>query len=103
MTVSPTRALASASFSHAPASSSRGFFATDGTGTWNTARGRFFLSWYSQELVQHGERVLEHADESLPTRMPRFGIKCAGVHRGTIIPVERRSVRLDITTPCRRR
>ena len=72
--------LASASFSHAPASSSRGFFATDGTGTWNTARGRFFLSWYSQELVQHGERVLEHAAREFADADAALGIKCAGVH-----------------------
>jgi len=72
--------LTSASFSYTPASSSRSFFATDGTGTWNTARGQFFLSWYSQELVQHGERVLEHAAQQFADADAALGIKCAGVH-----------------------
>ena len=77
MTVSASdSSLASASFSHAPASSSRGFFATDGTGTWNTARGRFFLSWYSQELVQHGERVGTRRTRVCRPADAALGIKC---------------------------
>ena len=72
--------LTSASFSCAPESASRSFFAADGTGDWNTPYGKFFLSWYSRELVAHGERVLEHAVREFDGVDASLGIKCAGVH-----------------------
>lgn len=72
--------LTSASFSYAPESASRSFFAADGTGDWNTPYGKFFLSWYSRELVAHGERVLEHAVREFEGVDASLGIKCAGVH-----------------------
>ena len=72
--------LTSASFSCAPESASRSFFAADGTGDWNTPYGKFFLSWYSRELVAHGERVLEHAVREFDDVDASLGIKCAGVH-----------------------
>jgi beta-amylase len=38
-------------------------FSHDETGRWQTRYGRFFLSWYSQQLLGHGERVLGAAAE----------------------------------------
>ena len=35
-----------------------GFFRYDG-GSWDSEYGSFFLSWYSSELVNHGDRMLE--------------------------------------------
>jgi len=72
--------LSSASFSYAPESASRGFFATDGTGSWDTPYGKFFLTWYSRELVAHGERVLEIAIKEFAGVDSALGIKLAGIH-----------------------
>lgn len=41
---------------------SNGFFA-DG-GSWETPYGDFFLSWYSSQLVSHGDRILSRAAET---------------------------------------
>lgn len=72
--------LTSASFSLAPECATRNFFATDGTGSWDTPHGKFFLSWYHRELIAHGERVLEHAAREFRGVDATLGIKCAGVH-----------------------
>lgn len=37
-----------------------GFFKEDG-GSWETPYGSFFLSWYSGQLISHGERILSLA------------------------------------------
>ncbi|KAK9161458.1 hypothetical protein Syun_007799 [Stephania yunnanensis] len=39
---------------------SNGFFKENG-GSWQTPYGNFFLSWYSDQLISHGERVLSLA------------------------------------------
>lgn len=41
-----------------------GFFNSQG-GSWNTAYGHFFLTWYSTMLVHHADRVLSSATEVL--------------------------------------
>ncbi|XP_072983537.1 inactive beta-amylase 9-like [Typha latifolia] len=40
-----------------------GNFFKDHGGSWETPYGNFFLSWYSQELVNHGDRVLSIASK----------------------------------------
>eukprot|EP00871_Galdieria_phlegrea_P005963 jgi/Galph1/854/GphlegSOOS_G5709.1 len=58
------------------------FFRDDG-GIWNTQYGDFFLRWYSEEMIQHAERVLAATDESFSNNWRgkiRLAIKIAGVH-----------------------
>jgi len=40
------------------------FFVSSG-GSWDTEYGNFFLSWYSNLLLQHADRVLAAASEAL--------------------------------------
>lgn len=40
-----------------------GFFAAE-RGTYLTEQGRFFLTWYSRKLIQHGDRVLDEANKA---------------------------------------
>ncbi|KAG8370050.1 hypothetical protein BUALT_Bualt14G0077300 [Buddleja alternifolia] len=42
---------------------SRGFFTENG-GSWETPYGDFFLSWYSSQLIHHGDRVLSLANST---------------------------------------
>lgn len=56
-----------------------GFFRYDG-GSWDTDYGLFFLSWYSGELVQHGDRMLEMTKRVFDRTGVTLAIKCAGVH-----------------------
>eukprot|EP01112_Ceratiomyxa_fruticulosa_P005377 TRINITY_DN15_c0_g1_i1.p1 TRINITY_DN15_c0_g1~~TRINITY_DN15_c0_g1_i1.p1 ORF type:complete len:463 (-),score=73.38 TRINITY_DN15_c0_g1_i1:209-1597(-) len=37
------------------------FFSTSGYNNYNTSYGDFFLSWYSQRLIDHGSRILSQA------------------------------------------
>ena len=43
------------------------FFVSSG-GSWNTEYGHFFLSWYSNMLLQHADRVLAAATQALNQR-----------------------------------
>ena len=56
-----------------------GFFRYDG-GSWDSEYGSFFLSWYSSELVNHGDRMLEMTKRVFDRRGVTLAIKCAGVH-----------------------
>ena len=49
-------------------------------GRWDSEYGRFFLGWYSGELVAHGERVLGAAAEVFAGTGARLAVKCAGIH-----------------------
>jgi hypothetical protein len=49
-------------------------------GRWDSEYGRFFLGWYSGELVAHGERVLSAAAEVFAGTGARLAVKCAGIH-----------------------
>jgi hypothetical protein len=40
-----------------------GFFAAE-RGTYLTEQGRFFLTWYSSKLIEHGDRVLDEANKA---------------------------------------
>ncbi|KAL6659904.1 hypothetical protein ACP70R_002028 [Stipagrostis hirtigluma subsp. patula] len=50
-------------------------------GGWNTEYGQFFMSWYSQMLLEHGERILSGAS-SVYTGTPgvKISVKVAGIH-----------------------
>ncbi|KAG8091865.1 hypothetical protein GUJ93_ZPchr0012g20221 [Zizania palustris] len=58
------------------------FFRQDGGG-WSTEYGEFFLSWYSQMLLEHGERVLSGATSVFGDAAPggvKISAKVAGIH-----------------------
>ncbi|KAM0916469.1 hypothetical protein ACQ4PT_010183 [Festuca glaucescens] len=50
-------------------------------GGWNTEYGDFFMSWYSQMLLEHGDRILSAAS-SVYTGVPgvKVSVKVAGIH-----------------------
>ena len=56
-----------------------GFFRSYG-GSWDSPYGHFFLGWYSNELVLHGERVLRCALDALQGAGVTLSLKLAGVH-----------------------
>ncbi|KAL8201054.1 hypothetical protein R6Q57_012393 [Mikania cordata] len=55
-----------------------GFFRRDGT--WDTDYGRFFLEWYSGQLLQHGDRILRSADSIFRGYGAKLSAKVAGIH-----------------------
>ncbi|KAJ4784534.1 Beta-amylase [Rhynchospora pubera] len=55
-----------------------GFFKREGT--WNTEYGQFFLSWYSEKLLQHGDRILTAADSIFSSTGAKLSAKVAGIH-----------------------
>ncbi|RLN41523.1 inactive beta-amylase 9-like [Panicum miliaceum] len=68
---------------------SSAFFREPG-GSWKSAYGEFFLSWYAGELLAHGDRVLAAAARAfggkpveLSARVPLLrGSRAAGLHGG---------------------
>ncbi|KAG7583211.1 Glycoside hydrolase family 14 [Arabidopsis suecica] len=55
------------------------FFKKEGGG-WNTEYGDFFLSWYSQMLLDHGERILSSAKSIFENTGVKISVKIAGIH-----------------------
>ncbi|CAM6030126.1 unnamed protein product [Sphagnum balticum] len=55
-----------------------GFFQRDGS--WQSEYGQFFLEWYSQMLIAHGERVLAAAAGIFCGRGVTISGKVAGIH-----------------------
>ncbi|EPS61951.1 beta-amylase [Genlisea aurea] len=55
------------------------FFKKDGGG-WNSQYGEFFLSWYSQMLLDHGDRILQSAMALYENRAVKISVKVAGIH-----------------------
>nr|GMD62937.1 beta-amylase 1, chloroplastic [Ipomoea batatas] len=56
------------------------FFRREGGG-WNSPYGEFFLSWYSQMLLDHGERILQPAKSSFEGyKDVKISVKVAGIH-----------------------
>jgi len=50
-------------------------------GGWRTPRGRFFLTWYADALVRHGDDVLAAVRSVVPARGPlRLAVKVSGIH-----------------------
>jgi len=55
------------------------FFKNEG-GTWNTTEGDFFLKWYSDNLIKHGDRVLTRARRAFKSTGIHIAAKVAGIH-----------------------
>lgn len=49
-------------------------------GGWNSEYGDFFLSWYSQMLLDHGERILSPATSIFKDQGIKISVKVAGIH-----------------------
>eukprot|EP00761_Pharyngomonas_kirbyi_P013846 gb/GECH01013875.1/.p1 GENE.gb/GECH01013875.1/~~gb/GECH01013875.1/.p1 ORF type:complete len:482 (+),score=107.54 gb/GECH01013875.1/:1-1446(+) len=54
-------------------------FFGNGFNNWSTDYGHFFLNWYSQKLIDHGEAVLVKAAKVFGSRL-RLSGKIAGIH-----------------------
>lgn len=57
---------------------STGFFCNHGS--FSTDYGRFFLEWYSNVLLKHGDRVLEEASDVFVGCKVKLAAKIAGIH-----------------------
>ncbi|KAF3448207.1 hypothetical protein FNV43_RR08920 [Rhamnella rubrinervis] len=55
-----------------------GFFRRDGT--WNTEYGQFFLQWYSEKLLAHGDSILAAAKGVYKGTGAKLSGKIAGIH-----------------------
>lgn len=55
------------------------FFKKEGGG-WNSSYGEFFLSWYSQMLLDHGDTILSHACSIFKPSSAKISAKIAGIH-----------------------
>ncbi|KAL7219999.1 hypothetical protein ACSBR2_012956 [Camellia fascicularis] len=55
------------------------FFRKEGGG-WNCPYGEFFLTWYSQMLLDHGERILLSAKSTFENTGVKISVKVAGIH-----------------------
>lgn len=55
-----------------------GFFRREGT--WSTSYGEFFLDWYSEKLLEHGDRVLASAEGVFRGSGAKLSGKVAGIH-----------------------
>jgi beta-amylase len=58
---------------------SAGFWADGTTDAWDSAYGQWFLAWYAEQLIVHGDRVLEQARAVFGQKV-RISGKIAGIH-----------------------
>lgn len=56
------------------------FFRDKGFDSYNTPYGKFFLDWYSGQLISHGERVLSAAHKVFQGTKVTLAVKISGVH-----------------------
>uniref|UniRef100_A0ACD5UML4 Uncharacterized protein n=1 Tax=Avena sativa TaxID=4498 RepID=A0ACD5UML4_AVESA len=57
------------------------FFAEDSAGaTYLTEKGRFFLTWYSSKLIEHGDRILDEANRVFLGCKVKLAAKVSGIH-----------------------
>ncbi|CAN6282920.1 unnamed protein product [Urochloa humidicola] len=49
-------------------------------GGWSSEYGDFFLSWYSQMLLEHGDRILTSATSVFSASPVEVSVKVAGIH-----------------------
>ncbi|CAL4933710.1 unnamed protein product [Urochloa decumbens] len=49
-------------------------------GGWSSEYGDFFLSWYSQMLLEHGDRILTGASSVFSSSPVEVSVKVAGIH-----------------------
>ncbi|XP_020232390.1 beta-amylase isoform X1 [Cajanus cajan] len=57
---------------------STGFFKTNGT--FVTEKGKFFLTWYSNNLLNHGDQILDEANKAFLGCKVKLAIKVSGIH-----------------------
>lgn len=50
-----------------------GFFAANGT--YLTEKGKFFLKWYSNKLIEHGDQILDEANKAFQGCRVRIAAK----------------------------
>ncbi|XP_043706609.1 beta-amylase 1, chloroplastic-like [Telopea speciosissima] len=55
------------------------FFRKEGGG-WNSPYGEFFLSWYSEMLLNHGDMILSSAQSIFKDTGVKISVKIAGIH-----------------------
>ncbi|GFQ08252.1 beta-amylase [Phtheirospermum japonicum] len=55
-----------------------GFFAPNGT--YVTEKGKFFLKWYSNKLIEHGDQILDEANTIFQGCRARLAAKVSGIH-----------------------
>ncbi|KAG6416952.1 hypothetical protein SASPL_124393 [Salvia splendens] len=55
-----------------------GFFSANGT--YLSEKGKFFLTWYSNKLIEHGDQILDEANKVFQGRNVRLSIKVSGIH-----------------------
>lgn len=67
------------SYDHQITPNSNGFFKEHG-GSWETPYGDFFLSWYSNQLVSHGDRLLSLAASAFSDAPVKVSGKVPVVH-----------------------
>ena len=65
------------SYNSAP--SDTDFFSSSGFDNYQSDYGKFFLAWYSQELVAHGDAVLASARTAFGSSI-KLSLKVAGIH-----------------------
>nr|QBQ34101.1 beta-amylase [Hordeum vulgare]QGJ04017.1 beta-amylase, a-1,4-glucan maltohydrolase [Hordeum vulgare subsp. vulgare] len=49
-------------------------------GTYLSEKGRFFLAWYSNNLIKHGDRILDEANKVFLGYKVQLAIKISGIH-----------------------
>uniref|UniRef100_A0A453BCR7 Beta-amylase n=1 Tax=Aegilops tauschii subsp. strangulata TaxID=200361 RepID=A0A453BCR7_AEGTS len=49
-------------------------------GTYLTEKGKFFLSWYSNKLIKHGDKILDEANKVFLGCRVQLAIKISGIH-----------------------
>ncbi|XP_057525945.1 beta-amylase-like isoform X2 [Amaranthus tricolor] len=49
-------------------------------GTYQTEKGVFFLTWYSNKLIIHGDQILEEANKAFRGCILKLAIKVSGIH-----------------------
>ncbi|OIT01101.1 PREDICTED: beta-amylase 1, chloroplastic-like [Nicotiana attenuata] len=50
------------------------------SGGWDCPYGEFFLTWYSQMLLDHGERILQSTKAIFENKGIKISVKVAGIH-----------------------
>lgn len=49
-------------------------------GAYDTERGKFFLTWYSNKLLSHGDQVLDEANKAFLGCKVKLAAKVSGIH-----------------------
>ncbi|KAL4278773.1 hypothetical protein GQ457_03G005860 [Hibiscus cannabinus] len=49
-------------------------------GTYLTEKGKFFLTWYSNKLINHGDEILDEANKAFLGCKVKLAAKIAGIH-----------------------